>query len=94
MSHQQVILLELLQERSTAPVPPVSSPLVPPAPVQARACDLRDDALSIVAFEEAHEQDIAFPSDDAESNSTQLFLSEELMPLIQWAVSAYSTVAL
>ncbi|RXM27973.1 hypothetical protein EOD39_10109 [Acipenser ruthenus] len=95
--HQQVILTELLQERLTAPVSPVSSPLVPTAPVQARTCDLRGDVLSIVDSEEAHEQAIAFPSYDADSNSAQLFfIGRAYAPDTAGYCSfaAYSTVAL
>ncbi|MGH0128727.1 UNVERIFIED_CONTAM: hypothetical protein FKN15_035965 [Acipenser sinensis] len=57
---------------------------------QAMACDLEDDMLSIIAFEVADDQDIEFPSDYADSDSspvTQLSLSEELTPLMQWATA-------
>ncbi|RXN00601.1 WNT1-inducible-signaling pathway protein 1 [Acipenser ruthenus] len=63
MSCQQVVLAELLQERSAPLIPPVPIPPTQTAPLQAEACDPEGDMLSIVASEEADDQDAGFPSD-------------------------------
>ncbi|MGH0125210.1 UNVERIFIED_CONTAM: hypothetical protein FKN15_048895 [Acipenser sinensis] len=49
----------------------------------------QDDVLSIATFEEVDEQELAFPSEDVESDraspAVKLSLSAELMPLIKRA---------
>ncbi|MGH0125408.1 UNVERIFIED_CONTAM: hypothetical protein FKN15_028344 [Acipenser sinensis] len=59
--------------------------------LQATACNLRGDVLSIVASEEAHEQYIMQTLNSAPV--TQLSLSEELMPLIQRATAVLQPTA-
>ncbi|MGH0122227.1 UNVERIFIED_CONTAM: hypothetical protein FKN15_017551 [Acipenser sinensis] len=89
VSHQQAILTELLQERSVLPVIADPQAPTPPAPLEAVASGLESDILSLAASEEADDQDIVLPLDDAESDIliTQLPLSTELMPLMQQATA-------
>ncbi|MGH0115610.1 UNVERIFIED_CONTAM: hypothetical protein FKN15_037933 [Acipenser sinensis] len=78
VSHQGAVHAELLREHL--------APSVPLGFQGATSADWQqDDVLSIAALEEVAEQELAFPSEDVQSDSTapavKLSLSAELMPL-------------
>ncbi|MGH0160057.1 UNVERIFIED_CONTAM: hypothetical protein FKN15_038484 [Acipenser sinensis] len=84
MPHQGTVLAVLLCERSLSPVPL--------GPQGAMSADWKqEDILSIAASDEVGKQELAFPSEDVESDNTsslvKLFLSAELLPLIKRATS-------
>ncbi|MGH0137160.1 UNVERIFIED_CONTAM: hypothetical protein FKN15_035890 [Acipenser sinensis] len=84
VSHQGTVRADLLRERVAPPAPPV--PLEPQGPTSA---DWQEDMLSISASDEVGEQELAFPSEDVESDSdspaVKLSLLEELLLLIKRA---------
>ncbi|MGH0168512.1 UNVERIFIED_CONTAM: hypothetical protein FKN15_054880 [Acipenser sinensis] len=82
--HQGTGLAELLRECSAPPAPPVPSG----GPQETTSADWQQqDMLSIAASDEVGEQELAFPSEDLESDSRSPAVKLYLLPLIKRATA-------